>query len=96
MFPLFCAFRLSIVTTEKFSTSASSKSRSVKPHLVNNYIKTSTVAFDYAKCRNKLSSALHENEKKGAGFFCEFELAIGGKKIYSSTIKAKFFVCLTM
>ena len=83
MFPLFCAFRLSIVTTEKFSTSASSKSRSVKPHLVNNYIKTSTVAFDYAKCRNKLSSALHENEKKGAGFFCEFELAIGGKKIYS-------------
>ena len=40
----------------------------MKPHLVNNYIKTSTVAFDYAKCRNKLSSALHENEKKGPGF----------------------------
>ena len=40
----------------------------MKPHSVNNYIKTSTVAFDYAKWRNKLSSTLHENEKKGPGF----------------------------
>ena len=32
---------------------------------------------------NKLSSVLHETQrKKRAGFFCEFELVIGGKEIY--------------
>ena len=32
------------------------------------------MAFDYAKCTNKLSGASHEKEKKGARFFREFEL----------------------
>ena len=32
---------------------------------------------------NKLSSVLHETQrKKRAGFFCEFELVIGGKEMY--------------
>ena len=34
----------------------------------NNCIKSSSVAFDYAKCAKKLSGVLYEKEKKGPGF----------------------------
>ena len=34
----------------------------------NNCIKSSSVAFDYAKCTKKLSGVLYEKEKKGPGF----------------------------
>ena len=34
----------------------------------NNYIKSSLVAVDYAKCSNKLSDVLYNKEKKGPGF----------------------------
>ena len=49
----------------------------------NNYIKSSLVAVDYAKCSNKLSDVLYDKEKKGARFFCEFELAANRKQIYT-------------
>ena len=68
---------------EYFVLTEPSKSRSVKHHFVNNnHIKTSLAAFDYAKFANKLSGVPHEIEKKRPGFFCEFEIAICGKKIY--------------
>ena len=50
----------------------------------NNCIKSSSVAFDYAKCTKKLSGVLYEKEKKGGKFFCKFELAAHCKQIYIS------------
>ena len=44
-----------------------------KPQFVNNnYIKSSSVAFDYAKCSDKLSDVFYDKEKKGPGFSANF------------------------
>ena len=40
-----------------------------KPQFVNNnYIKSSSVAFDYAKCSDKLPDVFYDKEKRGQVF----------------------------
>ena len=54
---------------EYFILTAFSELRSVKPHFVNNnYIQTSSVAFDYAKFLNILSGVSQEREIERLGF----------------------------
>ena len=69
--PLVVSTLLQIIdSNEEYQVlTAISKSRSVKPHILNNnYIKISSAAFDYAKCPNDLSDVSYEKAKMRPGF----------------------------
>ena len=72
--PLYCSSPLTYLPAVK--------SRSVKPHFSNiSYINTSSVAFAYVKCPNKLSVCQTKNKKEGSGFSATLNQQQGAGKV---------------